>query len=54
VFVERPGHLRRKLGALRAGIVAAEDRIYVRDKRIGVVLAAWAGYQIVTGHPALD
>jgi rhomboid protease GluP len=32
------------------------DRFHVRDKRIGVVLALWAGYQVVTGFlsPYID
>jgi rhomboid protease GluP len=33
-----------------------QDRFYVRDKRIGFVLAAWAGYTLFTGflNPYID
>ena len=46
------------------GVIAAvvvvlyrhQDRFYVRDKRIGFVLAVWAGWQILTGlaNPLID
>lgn len=45
---------------LAGGVVAFlyrnQDRFYVRDKRIGLVLAIWAGYQILTGFasPMVD
>jgi hypothetical protein len=31
-----------------------QKHFYVRDKRIGIVLAAWAGYQLLTdsSHPS--
>jgi hypothetical protein len=57
LFVERPAHLLRNLAA---AVVAFhyrnQNRFYVRDKRIGLVLAIWAGYQIVTGFasPMVD
>lgn len=33
-----------------------QDRFYLRDKRIGLVLAVWAGWQILTGlaNPLID
>lgn len=46
------------------GVIAAvvvvlyrhQDRFYVRDKRIGFVLAVWAGWQVLTGlaNPFID
>ncbi len=39
-------------GVLAAVVVMLyrnQDRFYVRDKRIGVVLAAWAAWQLLTG-----
>ena len=37
------------LGAVVVTLERHKDRFYVRDKRIGLVLAIWAGYQILTG-----
>jgi rhomboid protease GluP len=37
------------LGAVAVTLHRHQDRFYVRDKRIGIVLVAWAVYQIVTG-----
>jgi rhomboid protease GluP len=39
-------------GVLSAVVVTLyrhQKHFYVRDKRIGIVLAAWAGYQLLTG-----
>jgi len=37
------------LSAVAVTLYRHHDRFYVRDKRIGLVLAVWAGYQILTG-----
>jgi membrane associated rhomboid family serine protease len=36
-------------GALIAHLVKHQERFYVRDKRVGVVLLAWAGFILATG-----
>lgn len=43
-------------GALAAFLYRRQDRYLLRDKRIGFVLLAWAGYQIATGFldPYID
>lgn len=44
------------LGAVIVTLYRHQRRFYVRDKRIGVVLAAWAAWQLVTGFmtPFID
>ncbi len=44
------------LAAVAVMLYKNHDRFYVRDKRIGFVLAAWAGWQLFTGFlsPFID
>lgn len=44
------------LGAVVVMLYRHQDRFYVRDKRIGFVLAIWAGWQLLTGFvtPFID
>ena len=37
------------MGAITVFLIRHRDHYEVRDKRIGGVLAAWAGYQVLTG-----